>query len=52
MFREAYRFLKTIDKRDEILDWVFDDLDEKKEGMVTYKKYLGWIEGVISKTVR
>lgn len=52
VFREAYKFLKTIDKEDDILDWVFAELDTDKDGFVTYQQYLTWIENVISKNVR
>jgi Ca2+-binding EF-hand superfamily protein len=52
VFREAYHFLKTLDKSDSILNTIFGELDTNKDGLVTYKEFMTWVVLNVSKTIR
>jgi hypothetical protein len=52
IFHEAYRFLKTLNKNEEVLNNIFAELDRNRDGLVTYKEFMTWVVLNVSRTVR
>lgn len=52
VFRNSYRFLKTLAKTDEQLTKIFMELDSNKDSLITYKEYLTWSTLYIAKKGR
>jgi Ca2+-binding EF-hand superfamily protein len=52
IFRQAYHFLKTLNKTDELLNIIFAELDSNHDGLVTYKEFMTWVVLNVSKTFR
>lgn len=52
IFREAYHFLKTLDKSDTLLNTIFNELDTNHDGLVAYKEFMTWVVLNVSRTVR
>lgn len=52
VFREAYHFLKSLNKTDPVLDRIFDDLDTNKDSLVSYRDYMTWVAIHIARVIR
>jgi Ca2+-binding EF-hand superfamily protein len=52
VFREAYHFLRTLNKTDQLLNVIFGELDTNNDGFITYKEFMTWIVLNVSRTVR